>query len=58
MKIALITMAMLGSQSTFPVSDQVPQLNVRRRAGRAWEQTGQVKPTTHACGTKMMHDSS
>src|SRR3954451_24233615 len=28
MKIALLTVAMLGSQATFPVSDQVPGLNV------------------------------
>jgi hypothetical protein len=47
MKIALLTVAMLGSQATFPVSDQVPRLNVEAtcKAGVGADKAGQSYDT-------------
>src|SRR4051794_20656774 len=47
MKIALLTVAMLGSQATFPVSDQVPRLKVEAtcKAGVGVDKAGQSYDT-------------
>ncbi len=62
MKIALLSMALLGGQLATPVSDRVPALNVealcKATSQTIWQRGWQtLKLATIACVTKQPHES-